>query len=308
MPGDWGRCVVTIGVFDGVHRGHRRVINSALERAREADLPAVAITFDPNPAAVVRPGTEPPVLTTVETRARLLGDLGVDTVLVLPFTKELSQLSPEDFVRTVLVNRLHAAAVVVGENFRFGHKAAGDPTVLAELGPRYSFAVEPVALAGAGDIIYSSTRVREDVESGDVEAASRILDRPHLVEGVVVRGDGRGRAMGYPTANLDCPRGTVIPADGVYAGWLACGDERWPAAISVGTNPTFDGTRCRVEAYALDRDDLDLYDRHVAVEFIRRLRDTRRFASADELVTEMDKDVQRTRASLAGASESAGSR
>jgi riboflavin kinase/FMN adenylyltransferase len=306
VPGDWGRSVVTIGVFDGVHRGHQTIVGRAAELARELGLPVVVITFDPHPDEVVRPGSHPPLLSSPKRRAELLAGLGVDAVMVLPFTLELSRMSPDDFVQSVLVERLHAARVV-GENFRYGHKARGDVTLLAELGDKYDFRAEGVALVANGQTI-SSTSVRELLTAGDVEGAAAALGRPHRVEGVVVRGHQRGRALGFPTANLETLPYTAIPSDGVYAGWLECfpvnrggeaagadAETRWPAAISIGTNPTFDGVERSVEAYALDRDDLDLYGEHVAVDFAVRIRDTLKFDSIDALVVEMRRDVDRAR-------------
>jgi riboflavin kinase/FMN adenylyltransferase len=232
----------------------------------------------------------------------LLGRLGADAVCVLPFTYAFSQLPPEEFVRTVLAESLHAAAVVIGENFRFGHRAAGNVSLLAELGEKYDFTAEGDPLFTDSGVTVSSSWVRELLAAGDVAAAARDLGRPHRVEGIVVRGEQRGRALGFPTANVESPPHTAIPADGVYAGWLASlgpagsETERWPAAISVGTNPTFGGTEQTVEAYALDRDDLDLYGVHVAVEFTGRLRGQVRFASIDELIAAMKRDVASARA------------
>jgi len=301
VPDDWGRSVVTIGVFDGVHRGHQGIVRRAVESAAELGLPAVVITFDPHPDEVVRPGTHPPLLSTPRRERELLAGLGVDAVLILPFTLEFSQLGPDEFVRAVLVDRLHAARVVVGENFRFGHKAAGDVELLGELGEKYDFTTEGVPLVMENGVTFSSTGIRAKLADGDVAGAARDLGRPHRVEGVVVRGHQRGRALGFPTANLETPPHTAIPADGIYAGWLARLDtdgselERWPAAISVGTNPTFDGREQIVEAYALDRDDLDLYGDHVAVDFVSRLRPTVKFRSVAELVTQMHADVDDAR-------------
>lgn len=305
IPAGWGDCVVTIGVFDGVHLGHQQVVEQAVSRGRGLGVPTLTVTFDPRPVEVLAPDKAPPMLTTVATRVRLLGECGADAVVALPFSRELSQLAPEDFVRAVLVEKLHVRAVVVGEDFRFGHRAAGDVALLAKLGESLGFSVEGVPAVGEQGAPYSSSGVRRSVSEGDVAAARRVLGRPHRVEGTVERGDGRGKEMGYPTANVACPSDTAIPADGVYAGWLVRDGEqgvtRWPAAVSVGTNPTFAGAARRVEAYVLDRDDLDLYGEHVAVEFVARLRDTLRFDSAAELVTEMDSDVRRARDLLAGA-------
>jgi riboflavin kinase/FMN adenylyltransferase len=308
VPADWGRSVVTIGVFDGVHRGHQTIVGRAAELARRLGLPVVVITFDPHPDEVVRPGSHPPLLSSPKRRTELLAGLGVDAVMVLPFTLELSRMSPDDFVQSVLVERLHAARVVVGENFRFGHKARGDVALLAELGDKYDFTAEGVPLV-ANDQTISSTVIRELLAAGDVEGAGAALGRPHRVEGVVVRGHQRGRALGFPTANLETLPYTAIPGDGVYAGWLECfpvnrgadtgagsaSETRWPAAISIGTNPTFDGVERSVEAYALDRDDLDLYGEHVAVDFAVRIRDHLKFDSIEALVAEMRRDVDRAR-------------
>ncbi|HLI40160.1 MAG TPA: bifunctional riboflavin kinase/FAD synthetase [Streptosporangiaceae bacterium] len=306
VPADWGQCVATIGVFDGVHRGHQRIVQRAGEIARGRDLPLVVITFDPHPDEIVRPGSHPPLLTTARRRAQLLAGLGVDAVCVLPFSLEFSRLSPDEFVRAVLSDRLHAAAVVVGENFRFGHRAAGDVALLAALGEKYDFTAEGVPLLVLGGVTISSSYVRERLAAGDVEAAAAALGRPHRVEGVVVRGHMRGRALGFPTANLETPPHTATPADGVYAGWLAsldlggAEDARWPAAISVGTNPTFGGGDRVVEGYALDRDDLDLYGAHAAIDFAARLRGSERFESAAALVAQMRADVTRVRELIPG--------
>ncbi len=305
IPADWGRSVVTIGVFDGVHRGHRLIVARAAEIATGLGLPLVVVTFDPHPDEVVRPGSHPPLLCTPRYRAELLGTLGADAVCVLPFTYEFSQLPAEEFVRTVLVDGLHAAAVVIGENFRFGHKAAGNVALLGELGEKYEFSAEGVPLLADDGGTVTSSRIRDLLAAGEVAAAARQLCRPHRVEGIVVRGHQRGRALGFPTANAEPPPYTATPADGVYAGWLASLDtdgsevERWPAAISVGTNPTFDETERTVEAYALDRDDLDLYGVHVAIEFADLIRGQARFGSVGELIAQMRQDVDAAREMLA---------
>lgn len=224
IPEDWGRSVVTIGSYDGVHRGHQLIIRHAVERARELGVPSVVVTFDPHPSEVVRPGSHPPLLAPHHRRAELMAELGVDAALILPFTKEFSKLSPADFVVKVLVDKLHAKAVVEGPNFRFGHKAAGNVAFLIEQGKTYDFEVEVVDLyvsgAAGGGEPFSSTLTRRLVAEGDVEGAREILGRPHRVEGVVVRGAQRGREMGFPTANVETLPHTAIPADGVYAGYL----------------------------------------------------------------------------------------
>jgi riboflavin kinase/FMN adenylyltransferase len=302
VPADLGRTVVTVGNFDGVHRGHRTVLARAREVAtRLGGLPVVAVTFDPHPIAVLRPEHAPSTLTTIDVRVGLLADAGADAVLVLPFSREVASWSPERFVDDVIVGALHAQAVVVGASFRFGAKAAGDVATLTELGRRLDFSTEGVELDG-GPQVWSSTYVRQCLAAGDVEGAAEALGRPITVRGLVVKGDQRGRELGYPTANVPTSGMLAAPADGVYAGWLRRLDEdgtALPAAISVGTNPTFAGEReRRVESYVLDRDDLELYGVEVEVSFVGRIRGMLRFDSVDELVERMADDVVRTRALL----------
>ncbi|MFI5758854.1 bifunctional riboflavin kinase/FAD synthetase [Streptomyces sp. NPDC051569] len=304
IPQDWGRSVVTIGSYDGVHRGHQLIIGRAVERARELGVASVVVTFDPHPSEVVRPGSHPPLLAPHHRRAELMAELGVDALLILPFTVAFSKLSPADFIVKVLVDKLHARAVIEGPNFRFGHKAAGDVAVLSDLGVTYDYEVDVVDLhvtgvAGAGEP-FSSTLTRRLVAEGDVAGAGEVLGRPHRVEGVVVRGAQRGRELGYPTANVETLPHTAIPADGVYAGWLTAGGERMPAAISVGTNPQFDGVDRTVEAYAIDRVGLDLYGLHVTVDFLSYVRGQQKFESIEALLEAIADDVKRSR-DLVGA-------
>ena len=294
-PSGWGRCVVTIGVFDGVHRGHQQIIGRAVARAAELGVPSVVLTFDPHPSEVVRPGSHPPMLTSPTYKADLLEGLGVDAVCVLPFTQEFSRLDPDAFVHAVLVEHLHAKAVVVGENFRYGARAAGDVTALAAAGRRFGFSVEGVPLLGSeDDTTWSSTYVRSCVQAGDVEGAALALGREHRMDGVVVRGDQRGREIGYPTANLQPLPWSAVPADGVYAGRLVRAGEQLAAAISIGTNPTFAGLERRIEAYVLDFAG-DLYGERVGLAFTARLRDTLRFDGVEPLVEQMARDVERAR-------------
>lgn len=301
IPDDWGRCVLSIGVFDGVHRGHRALIDQLVERAHELDLPSVVMSFDPHPAEVIRPGSHPAALSTLRRRADLLAELGVDVFLVLPFTPRVAAIPAAEFVHDYLVDRLHVAQVLVGENFRFGHRGAGDIELLRSLGRRFGFSAERVDLVGAdgGDsrdgFTVSSTYVRALVGAGDMRAAARALGRPHRVEGVVVHGDGRGGSeLGYPTANLDITAHGAVPADGIYAGWFLLGSRRSPAAISVGSNPTFDGTRTTVEAFVLDGG-ANFYGRRVALEFVERLRGQIKYSSIEPLVAQIGKDVELTR-------------
>jgi riboflavin kinase/FMN adenylyltransferase len=306
-PADLGRTVVTVGMYDGVHRGHQQLIGTAVARARALGRPCVLVTFDPHPSEVVRPGSHPAILTSLDRKAELVAGLGVDGMCVVPFTAAFSRLTPEEFAHGVLVEDLHAAAVVVGENFNYGHKAAGNVATLTQEGRRFGFAVEGIPLAGDssadGEVTISSTYIRACVAAGDMESAARALGRPHRVDGVVVRGDRRGRELGYPTANVESPPYTAIPADGVYAGALVTRDpsgatlDSAPAAISVGTNPTFQGSRRTVEAHVLDFSG-DLYGEHVGVEFVSRLRPMTSFPDVDALVAAMAHDVADTRAVL----------
>ena len=308
VPEDIGRTVVTVGNFDGVHLGHQHVVRRCREVAHEvgggsAGLPVVAVTFQPHPIAVLRPEHAPPTLTTMETRATLLGRAGVDDLLVVPFTREMAAWTPERFVRDILVDTLHARAVVVGANFRFGTRASGDVALLTELGRRHDFSTEGIALDG-GPQVWSSTYIRNCLAFGDVEGAAEALGHWFTVRGEVVKGDQRGRELGYPTANVPTTGMLAAPADGVYAGWLRRLDDPrhtlLPAAISVGTNPTFDGEReRRVESYVLDRDDLELYGVQVEVSFVAKIRGMLRFDSVEDLVLTMHRDVENTRALLA---------
>jgi len=286
--------VVTIGTFDGVHRGHQALI----DRARAAGSPVVAVTFEPHPVEVFAPDKAPRRLTTIERRVELLHEVGADEVRVLAFDREMAAWSPQEFVDRVVVGQLRAAAVVVGENFTFGAKAAGTCDFLREAGQRYGFVLDEVALLG-GDVPWSSTRIRAMIAAGDVRGAAQILSRPAELEGVVSRGEQRGRELGYPTANMPVDDRAAVPPDGVYATWLVrASGERLPAATSVGTNPTFGEHDRRVEAHVLDRDDLNLYGEPVRIELVDRLRDMVAFAGVDPLLEQMARDVVQTRSVL----------
>lgn len=304
IPDDYGPSVVTLGNFDGVHKGHRAVLGTLVERAATLGLPSVAVTFDPHPLSVLRPETAPERITTNAQRAELLADAGLAALLMMEFTRELAAWTPERFVEEVFVRRLRARLVVVGEDTRFGARNSGDVHTLRDLGERFGFDVIVVTDLGE-DERWSSTQIRRMLAAGDVEHAAQVLGRPHRVCGTVVHGDHRGRDLGYPTANLSQENEGMVPADGVYAGWLIRldleqdeVDRVLPAAISIGTNPTFDGTQRRVEAYVLDRTDLELYSEHVGMELVRRLRETLKFDSIDALLEQMREDVQACRMTL----------
>lgn len=289
------RTVVVIGNFDGVHRGHVGLLR--LAKASEPDARLVAVTFWPHPMSVVRPDQVPPLLCSLERRRELLEAAGVDEVVVLEFTPEVASWAPAEFVDRVL-RPLHPVRVVVGENFRFGFRAAGTPELLAELGTG-SFAVAAVPLISDGVEPSSSTLIRHAVDEGDFGRVRELSDQVFRMSGVVVRGDQRGRQMGFPTANVIPADGLVVPADGVYAGWVTRLDSptapRWPAAISVGTNPTFDGVQRRVEAYVLDRDDLELYGVEIAIDFYARLRGQVKYRGMEALIEQMHADVDQVR-------------
>ena len=305
-PAGWGRSVVTIGVFDGVHRGHQAIIGHTVERSKELGLAAVVVTFDPHPSEVVRPGSHPAILTEAARKSELIEDLGVDVLCVIPFTLDFSHLSAETFAHDVLVEHLHASLVVVGQNFRFGHKAAGDVALLERLGRTFGFTVEgaPLVSNPASTAVVSSTYIRSCVDAGDVADAARALGRPHRLEGVVVRGDQRGRELGFPTANLLTVPYAAVPADGVYAANVVRSrgpgaGKAHPAAVSIGTNPTFNGRERAIEAYLLDFDG-DLYGERLAVDFVARLREQRRYDGIEPLVAQITQDVVDARAVLIG--------
>lgn len=285
--------VVVIGVFDGVHKGHQALLNRAKEIAD--GRPIVALTFDPHPRTVFAPDSVPPMLTTLADRVELLKIHNADQVAVMKFNEQFAAMSPEDFVKNILVDQLHVSTVIVGKNFTYGAKAAGNVDSLIKDGLKHNFTVDVQDLAGGEEPI-SSSRIRNLVLEGKVEEARTLLSRPHRLDGVVVHGEKRGREIGYPTANIGKIDGQTIPADGIYAGWLTVGINFWPAAISIGTNPTFEGDRGRqVEAYALDQQGLDLYDKAASVEFGWYLRPTLKFNGLDELLVQMKKDCDEAR-------------
>jgi riboflavin kinase/FMN adenylyltransferase len=290
---------VTIGAFDGVHRGHRTIIGRAVREAESRGVRSVAVTFDPHPMSVVRPESVPPMLQVLEDRVASLAEAGVDLVLVLPFTAELSQLDPASFVERVLAGRLGAVKVIVGTNFRFGHRAAGDVGTLTDLGNVHGFETEAVALLQLDEHPISSTEVRRHIEAGDVAWAAAALGRPWRYVGEVVRGDGRGRTIGVPTANVVADDDLLRPGDGVYAARVRRGADAWDAVVNVGTRPTFDGTTTTVEAHLLDAseraEDLDLYGQVLAVELLDRLRGEQKFDGPDALVAQIHRDIEAAR-------------
>jgi riboflavin kinase/FMN adenylyltransferase len=290
MPGT----AVTIGAYDGVHKGHRALLRDLCRRAEEAGLSTVVVTFDRHPASVVRPDSAPKQLTDLEQKLELLATCGVDRTVVITFDRERADESAEDFVKEVLVDDLGARLVVVGEDFHFGHGRKGNVALLSELGDRFGFTVVGIGLTGDGSDAVSSTRIRNLVATGQVEDAAQLLGRPHEVRGPVVRGDGRGGAeLGFPTANVQVADDIALPADGMYAGYFTRADgSEHPAAIYVGRRPTFyqPGASVLVEAYLLHFEG-DLYGEAARVSFVSRLRDDMRFDSAEALIAQMQRDV-----------------
>lgn len=291
--------VVVIGVFDGVHLGHQLLLNRAKEIADSRTI--IALTFDPHPMHVFAPDHAPTLLTTLADRVELLKIHNADQVAVLKFNEKFAAMSPEDFVKDILVDQLAVSTVIVGKNFTYGNKAAGNIDSLIKDGLKFNFTVDVQELKSEDKETISSSRIRKLVIEGSVEEARALLSRPHRLDGVVIHGAKRGREIGYPTANLGDIDGQTIPADGVYAGWLTVGINYWPSAISIGTNPTFEGVRSRqVEAYALDQEGLELYDKNASIEFGWRLRDTLKFDALAELLVQMKLDCDRARALTQG--------
>lgn len=318
VPADLGPTVLTIGNFDGVHRGHQQVLAKLNEAARRRNAAAVALTFDPHPALIHRPESAPELLTGLSEKLARLQSSGVDASLVLHYNAELAGHTAEDFVRRYFVDALNPVAVVIGHDVRFGRQNEGDFTTMVQLGETFGFEVigvddfpveDPTGEEPAQRC--SSTAIRHALEQGDVASAARMLGRQHAVVGEVVHGEARGRELGFPTANLSQDAEGMVPADGVYAGWVTDNHHhRWPAAISVGSNPTFDGLIRVVEAHVLDRpdeqvEDFDLYGQRLRVEFVGRLRGMVAYEGAEKLIEQMHKDVQDAREVLNASRSSA---
>ncbi|OJX74897.1 MULTISPECIES: bifunctional riboflavin kinase/FAD synthetase [unclassified Leifsonia] len=299
VPDGFGPSAVTIGKFDGVHSGHRAVIGRLREVAADRGLTAAVITFDRNPLELIAPEKCPASLVSNGQKLDLLAGTGIDATLMVAFDRALADLEPEEFVHRILVERLHAAEVLVGSDFRFGHRGAGDVRLLRELGEKYGFAVELIDdVRPEHGRRVSSTWIRELLADGDVAHAAELLGHIPTLRGVVVHGAARGRELGYPTANLSPESEGLIPADGVYAGWLTDGDETYPAAISVGNNPTFEGVpHKQVEAYVLDRE-LDLYGHCVEVSFVQRIRGMVAYQGVEPLIAQIADDVEKARGIL----------
>lgn len=282
--------LICIGIFDGVHLGHQSLLVSAKDYARQLNLTLIVCTFDPHPNTVVRPDHAPKLISDINHRRQLLVDCGVEHVEVITFNSQIANLTPIEFSREFLSDRLRARVVAVGQNFIYGRNGSGDIHTLRENGYECGFEVRVIDLFDSDGTV-SSTRIREYVLKGQVESAAALLGRNFVLSGKVIRGDQRGRELGYPTANLEWEDQLIVPADGVYAGYLIANGERMPAAISIGLNPHFEGKTQRVEAYALDRLDLDLYGVRIDIEFVAMVREQEVFDSLDGYLTQIAKDV-----------------
>jgi len=288
---------VTIGFFDGVHRGHRAVFRTTVRAAETRRLRAVAVTFDRHPREILTPGQEPKLLPTLERKADLIARLGIDVLVVLEFTEDFSKWPPAEFVQRVLVDGVRAGHIVVGSNFTFGHRAVGNLATLADLGATYGYTVEGVPLLQMGGRPVSSSSIREGLADGDLGWPTEALGRRFVLDGRVTAGAGRGARLGYPTANLEVAPSMLVPGEGVYAGTAFAAGREHVAAVNIGTNPTFGGEPSHVEAFLLDFEG-DLRGEPMAVEFWERLRDEAKFDSAESLSRQIARDVERTRAAV----------
>ena len=308
LPPDVKPSVATVGVFDGVHVGHQMLLRRVVESARARGATAVVVTFDRHPLELLNPEIAPQLITTLRQRAAVFEELGIDVLLVLRFDAKFRQYPAEDFIHRVLVDALGVVHLVVGANFRFGHGGTGTVETLRRLGAENGFDVDVFTLleGTVGDEAVSSSLIRRQIADGDVERVAEELGRPFRLEGHVVKGAGRGRALGIPTANLDLPDKVILPKVGVYAGWMEDEGKRHPAVINVGFNPTFeDRTKPIVEVHALDFDE-DLYGKVIGVEFTHRLRDELKFPDAESMMKEIRVDIARAR-ELLGAGRPNGS-
>lgn len=284
---------MSIGNFDGVHRGHARIVERLLATSRRVGGPAIVFTFDPHPVRLLRPDAAPPPLTWTDRKAQLLADLGVDAIIAYPTDEALLALSPEAFFQHIVRDKLNAKAMVEGPNFYFGRGRAGDIRRLGELCSASGLSLEVVESLADGEELVSSSRVRKLIQDGDVDAARRLLTQPYRIRGLVTHGAGRGHKIGFATANIE-GIDTLLPAPGVYAGRAITGDATWPAAINIGPNPTFGEHALKVEVHLIGYSG-SLYGLPLEVDFLARLRDIQPFASVDALKTQLARDVAKAR-------------
>lgn len=302
-PSDLSESVVALGTFDGVHLGHKEILRRCVSRAKQESIPSCVFTFDKHPLEVIKPQLAPETLTDLEDKFALIKDAGIENTVIARFDRKMARTGPEEFVRKVLVDYLNAKWVVVGFNYTFGFKAEGNAETLKGFGKKYGFNVEiskPVVVDGT---VVSSTRIRASLAKGDVEAACKMLGRPYSVKGKIVRGQSRGKAMGYPTVNLDVPREIALPKAGVYATIACIEGEMYKGVTNVGTRPTFRGKAVTVETHII-RFDGDIYGKALRVLFVKRLRDEKRFESAEALACQISQDVERAKDILEGQNAS----
>jgi riboflavin kinase/FMN adenylyltransferase len=297
---------IAVGVFDGVHLGHQAVLRQAVAGARDAGLLAAALTFDPHPEQVLRPAQAPRLLTTILERAALISETGIEVLVIAGFDRAFASLAPDEFARCVLAGQVNARCVVAGEGFRFGRGAAGNVTVLAELGPRFGFHASEVKRVTVNGGEVSSTIIRERISAGDIERATALLGHAYPIMGAVAAGDQRGRTLGFPTANLCVEPHKLLPPDGVYAARARLDDAALPAVINIGFRPTFAGAGQRaqsscIEAHLIDADTGELYGRTITLDLISRLRQEKRFPNPEALVEQIRRDVAQAREVLARA-------
>ncbi|CAB4959032.1 unannotated protein [freshwater metagenome] len=291
IDAEFPETAVTIGKFDGIHLGHQALLAELVEVSEEHGIASVVVTFDRHPDALLNPGRLKPALIGPRQKQFLLAEAGVDAVLTLTFDDDLAHKSPEEFVQTYLVEALKARIVLVGENFRFGAKGAGTVVTLAELGAKYGFKVIVVPSVMVEGQVISTTLIRDVLDQGEVEMAAELLGRPHLTTGIIEHGLKIGRSIGFPTANMSREAEGYLPVDGVYAGWLYADQERYPAALSVGINETFQAVPRLIEAHVIDRTDLDFYDKVVSLEYVKHIRPSAKFNGIEDLVAAINRDV-----------------
>ena len=298
LPKDFGDSAVTIGKFDAIHLGHRFLLNDLVESAEEHSLSAVVVTFDRHPLNTLQPGSAPGAIVGAHQKNFHIAESGVDALVTLEFDDALAKLSAEEFVRSILVEKLHAKYVVVGNGFKFGANGEGDCTLMAQLGAKFGFVFKELPAFEIDGEVVSATAVRDALDKGDIATAEKLLGRPHVTTGKVEHGLKIGRTIGFPTANIarDCEG--YLPLDGVYAGWMYVDGQRLPTAISIGINETFQAVPRLAEAFVLDRNDLDLYDKVVSLEYVQFIRKAAKFNGVEDLVEEINRDIEKIRGAL----------
>jgi riboflavin kinase/FMN adenylyltransferase len=298
LPNDMGDTAVTIGKFDAIHLGHRFLLNDLVESAEEHALSAIVLTFDRHPLNTLQPGSAPQSILGKHQKSFHIAEAGVDALVTLEFDEALSHLSPEDFVKSILVDKLQAKYVVVGQGFRFGANGEGTCELMAQLATEHGFKFKELPAYEIDGQVVSATLVREKLDAGDIAGAAQLLGRPHVTTGKVEHGLKIGRTIGFPTANIarDCEG--YLPLDGVYAGWMFVDGERLPTAISIGINETFQAVPRLAEAFVLDRTDLDLYEKVVSLEYVSFIRKAAKFNGVDDLVEEINRDIAKIRVVL----------